>query len=145
MLGVIFGCNRLDKINKLGRHPYMFAGAYACYVLALATWDAIYPLQIVGVCLSSILLYLLGTKGIEHHNIGVHIILLGKYSLFGYIAQIAVLQLLYRASRHMNIGPGVLPISFMGTFILTVTIVEVVDSARARSTLIDRFYRAAFA
>ncbi|MFZ1975901.1 MAG: hypothetical protein WAU89_23870, partial [Candidatus Acidiferrales bacterium] len=73
------------------------------------------------------------------------VILLGKYSLFGYISQIAILQILAAGLRHVNFGFVVLSVSFVAAFALTIVSVEVVDRARARAASMDRLYKAVFA
>jgi peptidoglycan/LPS O-acetylase OafA/YrhL len=145
LLGVLFGYVPIEKINRFVRHPYVIMGAYLCYLIAIRIWNATYPLQIVGVCLSVTLIYLVGTKEDEPGSARKHVDLLGKYSLLGYIAQIAILQVLYRTLRHVNLGIGTLILSFFAAFALTMVSVEVVDYLRARSTVVDRLHRAIFA
>jgi len=145
LLGVLFGYVPIEKINQFVRHSYMIVGAYLCYLIAIKIWNVIYPLQIVGVCLSVMLIYLVGAKAGELGGVRKHVDLLGKYSLFGYIAQIAILQVLYRSLRHINLGIGGLILSFFLAFALTMISVEVVDRLRARSTVIDRLHKAVFA
>ncbi len=145
LLGVLLGYVPIEKINRFVRHSYMIVGAYSCYLIAIKVWNVIYPLQIVGVCLSVMLIYLVGAKAGELGRARKHVDLLGKYSLFGYIAQIAILQVLYRSLRHVNPGPGVLILSFFAAFGLTMISVEVVDRLRARSTVVDRLHKAVFA
>jgi peptidoglycan/LPS O-acetylase OafA/YrhL len=145
LLGVIFGYIPIEKINGFVRHPYMIAAAYLCYLIAIKIWNVIYPLQVVGVCLSVMLIYLVGAKVGEPGRARGHVNLLGKYSLFGYIAQIAVLQALYRSLRHVNLGSGALVLSFFAAFALTIISVELMDRLRARSTMVDKSYKAVFA
>jgi hypothetical protein len=145
VLGVIVGYTPMVRINAFVSHPYSLAAAYVCYIVAITVWNVIYPLQIVGVCLSVMILYLLGGQGDETGKVRSRIILLGKYSLFGYIAQIAILQVLRRGFRYTDLGPAVLVISFLLAFALTVLSVEVVNRARAGSPVVDRFYRLVFA
>lgn len=145
LLGVIVGYVPIAKINTFVRHPLSLATAYVCYIAAITVWNVIYPLQVVGVCLSLLILYLVGGRGDEAGLVRSRVILLGKYSLFGYIAQIAILQVLRRAFRNTDLGPGVLTVSFLLAIALTVFSVEVVDGARRRSTAVDKVYRWVFA
>jgi peptidoglycan/LPS O-acetylase OafA/YrhL len=144
LLGVISGYLPIGKVNGFLRHPYMLAFAYLCYAIAISIWNVIYPLQILGVCLSLMVIYLLGSGNSEPGRIRRHIILLGKYSLFGYIAQIAILQLLYRGLGHGNLRASILGMSFLMALALTLLSVEVVDRARAKVTAVDRFYKVVF-
>jgi peptidoglycan/LPS O-acetylase OafA/YrhL len=145
LLGVVIGHIPLENINTIVKYPYALVGAYLCYLIAITVWNVIYPLQIVGVCLSLTILYMLGTSNGEPGRMRRQILLLGRYSLFGYIAQIAILQLLFRIPQHVNLGAGVFVISFFGAFFLTILSVQAVDWARTRSTIMDWLYKAVFA
>jgi peptidoglycan/LPS O-acetylase OafA/YrhL len=144
LLGVICGYVAIKRINSLVRRPYVVILAYCCYLIAISVWNVTFPLQVIGVCLSLALIYRLGTAKDEDGILTRVVILLGKYSLFGYIAQIAVLQVLRRGLGAANLGPAVLGISFLSALVLTVTVVEVVDRARARATVVNRLYAAVF-
>ena len=144
LLGVVAGYAPITAINALVQHPLLLALSYLLYVGAITVWNVIYPLQIVGVCLSLMILYLLG-QGDETGKVQRRIILLGKYSLFGYISQIAILQVLRRVFRSTDAGAAVLMVSFVLAFVLTLLSVEFVDRARRESTGVDRVYKWVFA
>jgi hypothetical protein len=145
MLGVLLGFMPIKTINDFVRHPYALAFAYLCYTIAVTIWDVPFPLLVVGVFLSLMLIYLIGASGSESGTIRREVILLGKYSLLGYISQVAILQMLSAGFRHVNLGVAVLGISFFAAVALTIVSVEVVDRARARKKSIDRLYKAVFA
>jgi len=135
----------IETINDLVQHPYALTFAYVCYTIAITIWDVPFLLLVVGVFLSVAVIYLMGTSGRESGTTRSEIILLGKYSLFGYISQIAILQILGVGFRHVNLGFAGLAGSFFAAFVLTVASVEVVDRARARVARVDRLYKAVFA
>lgn len=145
MLGVLTGFMPISKINDFDRHPYILAFAYACYVLAITIWNVPFLLLIVGVLLSLLVIYMVGSRGRESSAIWNEVILLGKYSLLGYISQVAILQVLSVGFRRIDLGSSLLPVSFFAAFILTIMTVEVVDRARAASSGIDKLYKAVFA
>jgi peptidoglycan/LPS O-acetylase OafA/YrhL len=145
MLGVLLGFVPIETINNFVRHPYTLAFAYLCYTIAVTIWNVPFPLLVVGVLLTLMLIYLVGTYGAESSIIRGEVILLGKYSLLGYISQVAILQLLSAAFRHVDRGVAVLSISFVAAFALTIVSVEVADRARAKMAGIDRLYKAVFA
>jgi peptidoglycan/LPS O-acetylase OafA/YrhL len=145
LLGVLAGFTPMTAINNIVRNPYALAFAYGCYVIAVTIWNVPFPILIVGVSLSLMILYLIGTSISETGTIGSEFILLGKYSLLGYISQVAILQILSAGSRRISLGPAVLVISFVAAFVLTTASVEVVDRARAKTPSIDRLYKAVFA
>jgi len=146
LLGVILGYTPIDKISKFVNRPLWVIAAYLCYLAAITIWNVIYPLQIVGVCVSLMTIYMLGDAGRGRGWIRKEIILLGQYSLVGYIAQIAILQLLHQALRHTPlISPGIQITSFIAAVVLTVMVVEATHRARRRIGAADRIYRAVFA
>ena len=67
-------------------------------------WNVIYPLQIVGVCVSLAAIYPAGITHPDDGPIRKMVILLGQYSLFAYIAQIIILQGLRR--NWLLLSPG---------------------------------------
>jgi peptidoglycan/LPS O-acetylase OafA/YrhL len=145
MLGVLIGFAPIAKINDFIRHPYWLAFAYLCYTIAITVWGVPFPLQMVGVPLSVTIIYLVGASGNESGRIRSEVVLLGKYSLFGYISQIAILQILSAVFHRVDLGVAAFGISFVAAFILTIASVEIVDLARARAAGVDRLYKAVFA
>jgi hypothetical protein len=144
LLGVLAGFVPIEELNRSAKHPYLLAFTYFCYVIAITVWNVPFILLVVGVCLSLMGIYLIGL-GNERSRIRRHVILLGRYSLLGYVAQIAILQFLSAGLRHASLRHGVLGISFFAAFVLTISAVEVVDRVRARSIVVNWLYRAAFA
>jgi len=144
MLGVLAGFSSIAVVNKVVRHPYMLAASYLLYAMAITIWNVPYPLEVVGTFLSITIIYLIGTIDSKATWIRDEIILLGKYSLFGYISQIVVLQILAATLRHLNLRSTAAIISFPAGFALSIIAVEVIHRARMRAVSIDRLYRAVF-
>lgn len=145
MLGVLIGFRPIAAISESVRHPFALAFAYLCYTIAITIWGVPFPLQMVGVPLSVTIIYLIGASVRESGKITRVVILLGKYSLFGYISQIAILQILSAGFRHVHLGVAGLGMSFLAAFALTILSVEVVDRVRARTAGMDKLYKAVFA
>jgi hypothetical protein len=145
LLGVIAGYLPIEKVNAAVKHPYLLAAGYLVYLAAISLWNVAYPLQIIGVFLSLMILYLLGQQSGDPGKARESIVLLGKYSLFGYISQIAILQLLRLGLNHIGSEIVVLGLSFVLAFVLTIISVEVVDRTRAESATMDKLYKAVFA
>jgi peptidoglycan/LPS O-acetylase OafA/YrhL len=145
MMGVLSGFTPVEKINEFIRHRYVIAFAYLCYTVAVMLWNVPFPLLLVGVLLSLTVLYAVGTQGNESGALQNMVILLGKYSLLGYISQVAILQILRAGFQRLNLGLAALPVSFLAAFALTIASVELINRARARSTSVDRLYKAVFA
>lgn len=145
VLGMVLGRVPIGKINQLARHRFSLIVAYAAYLAALTIWREIYPLQVVGVCLSLMLLYAAGLTNGETGFVRRQIIVLGQYSLLAYIAQIGVVLLLLKTLRPLNLGSATFLISFVGAFALTISAVATVARARAKSRIVDRIYKGVFA
>jgi peptidoglycan/LPS O-acetylase OafA/YrhL len=143
LLGISIGYLPMDKLNRAFRHPYTLMVAYLAYLAAITAWEVPYPLLIVGVLLTLMLIYLLGTVSGDAGRVQRSIILLGKYSLVGYIAQIAILQLL-RRTLPMELTAWSLGASFVTAIALTLITVEAIDRARAKAPLVNRLYNAVF-
>jgi len=144
LLGVITGYVPVERVNALVRHPYLLAVAYVLYLVAITIWNVIYPLQIIGVYLSLMIIYLMGQHSGEPGKVRGTILLLGKYSLLGYISQIAILQLLRFGLSRIGSEAVVLVLSFVLAFALTIISIELVDRARAESTTLDSIYKLVF-
>ena len=143
-LGVLAGFARIEAINRIIRYPYLLAVTYLLYAVAITIWNVPYPLEVAGTCLSVTIIYLVGTIDWKVRSLQERIILFGKYSLFGYISQIAILQIL-AAGLHYFLPKGVvLFTSFIAAFALTVISIELLDRARVRVPGVDRAYKVVF-
>jgi peptidoglycan/LPS O-acetylase OafA/YrhL len=145
LLGVSAGYIPMDKINNLLKYPYALLLAYVGYVIAISLMDVSYPLQVAGVCLTLMIIYWIGLASGDSSAISRTIILLGKYSLLGYIAQIALLQIMRRGLRHFELQPWELTISFVVAVVLTIITVQCTDRAREKLPIVNTLYTAVFA
>src|ERR1700744_3702978 len=102
MLGVMAGFMPIKRLNEIVAHRYALALAYICYTIAISIWNVPFPLLIVAVALNLLVLYAVGISRSETGVLMNEIILLGKYSLLGYIAQVAILQILSAIFHHVN-------------------------------------------
>lgn len=145
MLGVLIGFIPIAAINDFVRHPYGLGFAYVCYTIGITLWNVRFALLVLGVPLSLMVIYLAAASSNEASIIAREVILLGRYSLFGYISQIAILQILSAGFRRVNLGFTALAFSLFAAFVLTIVSVEVLQRARTRVASVDRLYKAVFA
>jgi len=143
-LGISFGHLSIERINYFVKRPITMIGAYILYLVAITIWNVIYPLQIIGVCLSVSLIYLLGLALSESGSFGRMVVLLGQYSLFGYIAQILSLQVLRRGAHLLGGGAAVLIAAFLSCLVATLVSVVLMDKSRARVRPVNTVYKAVF-
>src|ERR1700722_8971607 len=142
-LGISIGYIPVGRLNRFLKYPYLVVIAYLFYVTAITLWNIPYPLQVAGVLLTLMLTYMVGTASGDSHRIPGTLILLGRYSLFGYIAQIALLQIMRRLLGG-SLPLWALLLSFLGALALTVFSVETVDRIRARVPIVNRVYGLVF-
>jgi peptidoglycan/LPS O-acetylase OafA/YrhL len=144
LLGVICGYVSLDTIDRWVARRRMLVVAYGCYAVTITVWNVRYPLQVIGVCLSLMVIYLMGSKPRAPGRIHREIILVGQYSLFAYIAQIAVLRLLRSGLPMAQLGAIEMALSFAAGMCLTILAVEAVHRARARAGIVNSVYATVF-
>lgn len=144
MLGVSVGYIPMDRINRLVKRPLAIFVAYLVYLAAITFWDDSYLLQIVGVSLSLAIIYWIGLECSEASRIGKVVTLLGQYSLFAYIAQIVILQVLRRSVGPLDVSVVVAVAAFMLCVACTIVSVEVLDRARVKVAGVNKAYTAVF-
>lgn len=145
LCGVLAGFVSLDTINRFVGHSILLTVAYSCYLAAITVGDVPFPLLVIGVVLTLMIIYRIGCLVGRSGTASKEVVLLGKYSLLGYIAQIAILQTLSVVSRHRVLGPAWLTASFLAAFVFTIASVEVTDRARVKVASLDKLYKAIFA
>lgn len=145
ILGVVLGYATSAQIAALTSHRLAFCGAYCVYLVAVTIWGVPLSLRITSVILTTVLIYMVGDKKGQPGLLRSHIVLLGKYSLFGYLSQILILQILRRFFAPGELGMGALLLSLVLGFALSMASVEILDRVRVRFTGVDRLYKAVFA
>jgi fucose 4-O-acetylase-like acetyltransferase len=145
LVGLAAGTVDISRIDAVVRRPAPLVLAYGVYVAAITVFNAPFALQLVGVSLSVLLLYMLGRRWQSPAGLHRSVVQLGKYSLFAYVAQIAVLQVLRRGLRGQELAGAELAIPFVAALLMTVLAVQVMALVRQRSTIADSIYRAVFA
>jgi fucose 4-O-acetylase-like acetyltransferase len=145
LLGVVFGYAKEEQLAAVRTHPYLIGWLYCAYLAAITFQNMSLPLQITSVILTTTLFYILGARPGPPGIIRQQAILLGKYSLLGYISQIAILQVLRRIAWLSQNGVIVLISSLILAALLTVLTVVLVDWARGKSKVVSQIYQVVFA
>ena len=94
--------------------------------------------------LNLIVIYWVGTQSVETHASGRIVILLGQYSLFAYIAQIVILQILRWGLRPLGVGIGLSLSAFPVCVAFAILSVEALELARRRVPAVNKLYSAVF-
>jgi peptidoglycan/LPS O-acetylase OafA/YrhL len=145
LLGMVFGCYRLEAMDRAARPYVVWFAAYAVYLGAVSIYNVIYALQIVGLILNLALLYMAARQLGETGAIAPRVILLGQYSLLAYIVHIGILQVLAHLMRPIDPGNGTSVLSLVIALALTLGFIEATSLVRHRSRLVDTLYRFVFA
>lgn len=145
LLGAILGIIPITSINRVLTYPLVFALLYILQLAAITQWNVLFPLQVSGVLLMLALIYQTGNVLSNQNPISLLLVFLGRYSLFAYIVQIAVLKVLYAIVRSYRLTPLILTVSFLSAVVLVLISVFAVDQARGKVALINAAYKAVFA
>jgi peptidoglycan/LPS O-acetylase OafA/YrhL len=144
-VGLAAGAPEHRRLTTAVNHPGLLLLGYLLYLLAIMFFDVPFTLQVVGVCLSVSLLYVLGLGHRRPRGVRQQIIDLGKYSLFAYVVQIAVLQILRRAFSGADLTTVDLAAALVLAVVATVGVVRAASACRVSWPIADRCYRAVFA
>ena len=146
ILGMTLGQFPLQQISNWACHSCVLAGLYVGYIIAITILGERYFLEVIGVCLSVLLIYGVGIRGSRSRPIGSTVVMLGKYSLFAYITQIALLQFLQMSLASANVHSWRLwTLSFIGAFTLTIITVLIAHHMCSKSSTVNRMYHLIFA
>jgi peptidoglycan/LPS O-acetylase OafA/YrhL len=145
LFGMLVGFVPIPRLDRFAVRVAPVFAAYLLYATAITYCYPTYALNMVGLCLTLLFLYAAGRKAGSTGFLARRVVLLGKYSLIAYIAQIAVLQLLHRALRPMPDSNLKLLVAMAITAVVTVAAIETLDFLRAKLPLANRIYQAIFA
>jgi hypothetical protein len=145
LLGIALGRFSTKEADLLLSRKFLFATVYLAYSASLAFFGAAYLLQATGVLLNLVLINAVALRTSMEAPAGRTMLLLGKYSLFAYIAQIAVLQAARRFANPINAGSFELAMLLIIPLTITVASVLILDRLRERTRVVDGLYRLAFA
>jgi hypothetical protein len=144
LLGIVIGYVSEKKMQQVVKYAWIVVLLYCAYLAAITFWRESYYTQMLGAFLTTTLIYVVGTYA-RSKGPSSKIVLLGRYSLFGYISQIAILRCLSASLRHVRLDLPVLAGSLVAGVVLTMLAVEAMDYSRARSRRIDEVYKWVFA
>jgi hypothetical protein len=143
-IGSSIGVVKIDRLNNLLTHTSGLLVTYATYLTILTMLGDSYAVEVLGVCVTLGLMYRIGLAGNPDAPVYRTIMLLGRYSLFGYIVQILLLQL----SRHVERPSDPLSLRAVTLFACaagTIVLVQSLDRWRHRWAPLDRTYNMIFA
>jgi hypothetical protein len=144
ILGIVCGFISPETLSTLGRRLFPIIVAYLVYLIGVEIWGANYSLQILGVCVNLLLMYAIALRLGKESNVAEQVAHIGKYSLFGYVFQIAVLQFLARVLGSEFASGAKALTALLVTLVLTWLSIQVLDRLRAASKTVDSAYKLTF-
>jgi hypothetical protein len=144
LAGTSLGAARRLNIECLGTYLKTLALIYVLHFAAIVWWNAPFRLQVVATYANVLLLYALAERIAPTHLVAVAIAELGRYSLFAYIVQIAVLQAV-RRGLPVSAGVGTQVLAGVAALVATWGSVRAMAVLRHRYKKADQCYRMVFA
>ena len=145
LLGMAIGHGRVVDPGALDRHPLLLGLGYVAYIAAIRALHVPFWLQAVGVCLTLAGLHLVLGTWRQPALVKQHVAELGRYSLFAYVAQIAILQALKHGLPGAAGTPVGLAVALVLAVIMTSAAVVLAGQLRSAFAAADRAYRFVFA
>lgn len=146
LFGSVLGFTRTERLDKICEHVYIISISYLVYMFLIRVLGTPFSIQMIGTFLVFILFYSIGIHIRNGSIIKSIILLLGRYSLLSYIAQIFILQLAFytcKAFHYYSLSTSLFALALSGA--LTFMTIVIIDRSRARSRIVDQFYRVIFA
>ncbi|MBC7925220.1 MAG: DUF1624 domain-containing protein [Bryobacteraceae bacterium] len=144
IMGTAFGLLPLERVAGFARKWLIVAPLYCLYRVCSYFIGNPYAIQLTGVVTGLLVLYCLALKLPPKTHIDKQVVLLGRYSLFGYIMQLGILQVIVRI-----VGPFETPLAVlvltMVTLAATWAVTLLLHWLRAKARVVDLTYKAAFA
>ena len=144
IVGSAFGLLPLPQLTSFARKLFLVIALFGVYRTCSYFIGDPYALQLTGVVTGLLLLYSLALRLPVETHIYKDVVLFGRYSLFGYIMQLGIIQATVRMFGPFRTPLAVVTLTLVAlaaTWAATVT----VHRLRAKARLVDVTYKAAFA
>ena len=144
IIGMAIGLLPLRRVRGFARKSLVVIALYGVYRTCSFFIGDPYALQLIGVVTTLLLLYSLALKLPVETHIYRDVVLLGRYSLFGYIMQLGIIQVTVRV-----FGPFTTPLAVVTLTLValaaTWAVTVIVHRLRAKAHWVDVTYNVAFA
>lgn len=145
VIGAAAGVIPLAKLDAILRKRWpLVVTAYLVYWVCQVAWGQIYPVQVFAACATLPMIHAVAIRLNIKACLNQEVSRLGRYSLFSYIAQIALLQILHRVQVFDETSKASVVCMGFATLIATWAAVCLVEYSRRRSSWIGAGYRAVF-
>jgi len=144
IVGAAFGLVPLGRVTSFARKSLLVVVLYGSYRICSYFIGDPYALQLTGVVTGLLLLYSLALKLPVETFIYQNVVLFGRYSLFGYIMQLGIIQATVKLFGPFT-TPRAVAILMLVALAATWVVIVTVDRLRARARVIEVMYKTAFA
>jgi peptidoglycan/LPS O-acetylase OafA/YrhL len=144
IIGTAFGLLPLERVTAFARKWFIVVPLYCLYRTGSYFIGEPYAMQLTGVVTALLVLYGLALTLPLKTQIYRQIVLLGRYSLLGYILQLGIIQVTVRV-----FGPFETPLAVVILAVVTLAatwaVTLLIHWLRPKARFVDLTYRAAFA
>jgi peptidoglycan/LPS O-acetylase OafA/YrhL len=144
IMGTAFGLLPLERVAGFARRWIIVAPLYCLYRTCSYFIGNPFVIQLTGVVTGLLVLYCLALKLPAKTPINRQIVLLGRYSLLGYIIQLGIIQVIVRVFGPFETPPAVLILTVV-TLAATWAVTLIIHRLRAKARFVDLTYKAVFA
>ena len=145
IIGMAFGNVPVETTDRFARKWVWTLLFYASYHLCKWIFDDNYPVEMFGAAASVFLLYTCALHLNMSAWAGRQLVMFGRYSLLGYLAQIALIRVMvWGAGGKPQHWGGVIVVGLLTTVLLFL-LVHLVNASRRRNRPVDVIYKCVFA
>jgi hypothetical protein len=144
IIGTAFGFMPPRRITGFAMKSLVVITLYCVYRAVSYLIGEPYAVQLAGVVTTLLLLYSVALKIPVRTHIFMQVVLMGRYSLLGYIMQLGIIQVTVRIVGPFTASPAVVTLMLF-TVAATWAVIAVVHRLRAKARLVDVTYKLAFA
>lgn len=144
-IGIAMGLISMAKVNRFAARFVPVLAAYVAYRLASHFNGETYAVQVLASITTLSLLYCCGANLRMDNWSWRHMILLGNYSLFGYLAQIVLLRVIVKLFGGLPQTWGIVCAVILITTVSLYITIRLVDSLRRKARPLDIAYKTIFA
>jgi fucose 4-O-acetylase-like acetyltransferase len=144
IVGTAFGLLPLERVTGFARKWFIVVPLYCLYRTGSYFIGEPYAMQLTGVVTGLLVLYSLALTLSLKRQIYRQIVLLGRYSLLGYIIQLGIIQVIVRVFGPFDTPLAVLILAVV-TLAATWAVTLLIHWLRPKARFVDLTYKAAFA
>jgi hypothetical protein len=144
VIGTAFGLLPRERVACIARKWFIVVPLYCVYRVCAYFVGEPYAMQLTGVVIGLVVLYSVALKLPPESYMYRQVVLLGRYTLLGYIIQLGSIQVIVRLLGPFSTPLAVVVLGIV-TLVITWAVILIIDRLRAKARFVDATYKAAFA